>query len=514
MSRLRVRGAAALFLAISVWAGCGDTYRPVVIPNVPNPPDPKSFHSAFMIADNGAINSGSGMQIDVAGDTNVGVAPMGRGPVHAVVPPGGTHVLVANNLESTITTFTPGNSSVSLGAPGTIILPTDSLGRNAGPTFVTSQESAAAYVANTGNDSVSSLNLTSSLVSNTVFFPVGSTPVALAETPDAKKVYVVNQGTNSVSSINVVDMSVNPAITDASIASPVWAVVRGDSQRTYVLSSGSGDVTVIDATTDTVVSPGSPVSVGAGANYMVYDKRLDRLYVTNPALGTLTILNAGVDPPNPMVLATIDLTTGANPPCAGGCAAMSVAVLPDGSQAYVTALRTPGTSTSAVVSAINTLNNTVTKTFDVTSALAVASCASSRFRISTATSGDSSRLYVSGCDAGNVAIVDVSSNSLLVDLPAPVSAATPSTVKISSASQSGSKTTYAYTLTSGATLQVGESISISGMADAGNNGSFVIAALGTGSLTVVNAFGVNATGQGGSGVASIPQTPMFIVAGP
>lgn len=514
MSRLHVRGVAVLTVAISLWAGCGDTYRPVVIPNVPNPPNPKSSHAAFMISNNGAINPGSGMQIDVSGDTDVGIAFMGRGPSHAAVPPGGARVVVANTLENTITAFTPGNSSSSIGTPGTIILPTDSLGRVAGPTFVASQESAAAYVANTSNDSVSALNLTASQVSNTVFLPVGSTPVALTETPDGKKVYVVNQGTNSVSSINVVDMSVNPAITDASIATPVWAVARGDSQRVYVLSSGSGDLAVVDTITDTLVSPGSPVSVGVGANYMVYDNRLDRLYVTNPALGTLTILNAGVDPPIPMVLATINLTTGTNPPCAGGCAAMSVAALPDGSQAYVTALQVGGATTRTTVTAIDTLNNTVTKTIGLTSTPAVASCASSRFRISPAASGDSSRLYVASCDAGNVSILSVSSNSFLVELPAPVSAATPSTVSITAAAQSGANTTYTYTLTSGALLQVGESIAISGMQNTGNNGSFVIAALSSGTLTVVNPAGVSASGQGGAGVASIPQTPMFIVAGP
>jgi len=513
MSRLRVSGVVALLVSMSLWAGCGDTYRPVVIPNIPNPPNPKSSHAAFMISDNGAINPGAGMQIDVSGDTDVGVFFAGRHPSHAAVPPGGAHVLITNTLESTVTTLTPGNSTSSLGTPGTIGLPLDSLGRTAGPTFVASEESGAAYVANTGNDSVSAVNVTSSQVNNTVFFPVGSAPVALAETPNAQKVYVVNQGTNSVSSINVVDLSVNPAITDPSIATPVWVVARGDSQRVYVLSSGSGEVAVIDTTTDTLISPGTPVSVGAGANYMVYDNRLDRLYITNPALGTLTILNAGVDPPNSMVLATINLTTGTNPPCAGSCAALSVAVLPDGSQAYVSALKASGSTTKVSVTAIDTLNNRVTKTIGLPAAPAAAGCASSRFRISTAAAGDSSRVYVASCDAGNVSIINVASNSFLVQLPAPVSAATPSTVRITSATQSGSTTTYSYVLTSGAALQVGESMAVTGMDAVGNNGTFVISALGAGTFMVANPSGANAGTQNGAGVASIPQSPVFIVAG-
>src|SRR5437773_466515 len=45
-------------------------------------------------------------------------------------------------------------------------------------------------------------------------------------------------------------------------------------------------------------------------------------------------------------------------------------------------------------------------------------------------------------------------------------------VGITVASQSGSNTTYTYALTSGPALQVGKSIVITGMSNAGNNGTF------------------------------------------
>src|SRR2546426_308946 len=55
-----------------------------------------------------------------------------------------------------------------------------------------------------------------------------------------------------------------------------------------------------------------------------------------------------------------------------------------------------------------------------------------------------------------------------------------SIVSITAASEISPNDTYTYTLTSGPSLQVGQTIVISGMSDSGNNGPFSITALGTG----------------------------------
>jgi len=86
-------------------------------------------------------------------------------------------------------------------------------------------------------------------------------------------------------------------------------------------------------------------------------------------------------------------------------------------------------------------------------------------------------------------------------------------VSITAAVQSGGSTTYTYTLSSGAALQPGMRIVITGMADAGNNGTFYISSLGTGTFTVVNASGVTHSGQTGSGATDwTPQTGTAITA--
>src|SRR5205807_9128425 len=79
------------------------------------------------------------------------------------------------------------------------------------------------------------------------------------------------------------------------LSAPLWVATRSDSQRAYVLNSGSGTVSTIDTFSDIVLSN---VAVGAGANFMLYDPKLNRLYVTNPTAGTVGILDVSTDPPS------------------------------------------------------------------------------------------------------------------------------------------------------------------------------------------------------------------------
>jgi len=72
-------------------------------------------------------------------------------------------------------------------------------------------------------------------------------------------------------------------------------------------------------------------------------------------------------------------------------------------------------------------------------------------------------------------------------------------ISISAASQSGNQTTYTYTTTSPYTPVVGDYFTITGMADAGNNGTFIVNTTGAGIFTVTNPNGVTHSGQSGSG---------------
>jgi trimeric autotransporter adhesin len=90
-----------------------------------------------------------------------------------------------------------------------------------------------------------------------------------------------------------------------------------------------------------------------------------------------------------------------------------------------------------------------------------------------------------------------------------------SVLNITAASPGGSSTTtYTYTVTSGPPPNVGATVVIQGMVDGGNNGAFVITALGSGTFTVVNSGGVPASNQNGTGNVSINCNPDLIAVRP
>ena len=132
MSVRRVGWLAAMALATLLWASCGQVYRPVVIPVSTTPPNPANFHAVFGISNNVLSNPGTALQIDVSGDSTIGVANMGINPTHAAALPNNSRIFVASagSLDvggvDVVTAFTPaGDSSVAtgLGTPTIFTLP-------------------------------------------------------------------------------------------------------------------------------------------------------------------------------------------------------------------------------------------------------------------------------------------------------------------------------------------------------------------------------------------------------
>jgi YVTN family beta-propeller protein len=409
MTAVRWDGAGMVAALLLLCTACGETYRPVANPVIPPQPNPAFTHVVVVLSDNGANNPGASTTIDVSGDMATSQSKTGLQPVHAVLI-GGSQVYVADSLEDTISTF-----GVATPAPvETISLPSSCGSPPCSmPVFLASTETSEVYVANFVSNTVSAISTNSSVVTNNI--TVGTGPVALAETPDQNKVYVANEGSNgsggSVTAINTQDKTVvsNPPLASFGWVSPVWIVARSDSQRVYVLDAGSGLVVAIDAFLDSVVSS---VSVGVGANYMVYDPNLDRIYVVNPVANTVTLLDASTD----TLPATV--ITVANP--------KSVAALPDGTRFYVSSGTVSGGKVTSTVTVINTADFTVKTTIPIASVAAVCTV-KTWAELSIAAAGDSSRVYVANCDAGNTAIIQTSTDTVLVEMTAPFSAQPPPT---------------------------------------------------------------------------------------
>jgi DNA-binding beta-propeller fold protein YncE len=356
------------------------------------------------------------------------------------------------------------------------------------PVFLNSIESTAMYVANYNTNTISAINSTLNVVSNSA--AVGINPVSLAEakSQNGYKVYVANQGvsqaTSSISSVYSVTSGNNIALTPITVTgftgtNPVWAVARGDGQRVYVVTQGDGQLLTIDTAIDAVIGS---ASVGAGANFIFFDPNLNRLYVTNPVTSTVYVFSdtGGADD-TPVQLAMLSLS-GTSLCTATGCSAvtpLSVTALPDGSRFYVASYQTAsvcpdplaGTSGPCIVPSVTVFNaSNFTPEYSSGSTLTlltsppfatpvnnayqyavpqVAACgpatpppsttlyspAATRFRVFTAAAADGSRVYVSMCDAGAIAVINTTDNTnnetgstgtpadtLVTDLPAAFSA--------------------------------------------------------------------------------------------
>jgi len=560
----RLHRAVAVLLLGAIEVACSESYRPIVQPVLPPPPDPGAFHFVVAVATNGADvqaagvcspsgllppcqeDPGSASRIDVSGDTYSGEFKTGVGPVHAAITTDGSKLYVPNFREDTV--------SVTNNATSTV-LSTVSLPAGSEPVFVGTTDPGNMYVANYGNNTVSAINITSDVVTGTV--SVGAQPVALAEMPNFQKLYVANQGSGTVTSINVAGFTVRTTIPVG--ATPVWAVARSDSAKIYVLDN-SGTVYEIDTLTDAAVAvpviDSASVPLGVGANFMAYDPVAQRLYVTNPATGRVAILNTATDPNPPTVLKVIDLSLGPNAPCPTLCSPVAVTGIGDGSRAYIASYQlascldfqgNPFQCVNTQVAVMSTGNNTISKVIPTSASVPVdktnpTDCGPAtgppaaapwtpgyaRFRDFVASSGGGSttnfKVYVSQCDAGSVAVIDTYADNLAspphpadvytLSLAAPLSSFPPVQASVSGATFSSGSTTYAYTLASGPGLQVGMNVFVTGMLDSGNNGYFVISSLGLGTFTVANSGGVTVSNQNGTGLVMPPQNPIFVVAGP
>ena len=407
MTVSRAVRAIGVLCLLGLWLACGDYYRPVANPIIPNPPNPGASHIALVVTGNGVNDPGASTTIDVSGDVATSQATVGLVPVHAALVQKGTLVYVANSHDDTVSAFGP---STPLPVT-TISLPSGSL-----PSFVATTESATVYVANSGSNTIAAISTFNNVLTNTI--PVGVNPVTMAELPNGQKLYVANKGNGtgngSVSSINTIDQIPNPPISGTWI-SPVWVAVRSDGQRAYVLDSGTGNVSAIDTSSDAVINN---APVGVGADFMLYDPNLDRLYVTNPAGNQLLVLDASSD------TLTATPVTIAN--------AITVAALPDGTRVYVSSAGvTASASGSTVTSQVTVLDATdlsVKTTIPLTTVKLAPGCTAKAWsELFMAAAADSTRVYVGNCDAGNTAIIQTSNDTLLTQIASPVSAQKPAT---------------------------------------------------------------------------------------
>ena len=428
------------------------------------------------------------------------------------------------------------------------------------PVFVNTTESTRMYVADEGNGTISVIDTsTIAVVKTYAVAPANagsplplpdrnSRPVALAELPNGTKIYSLNSGTNSVSSINTLDGFINKVIPLG--GAPHWAVANPDNTHVYVIDS-TGTISVIDARTDAVVSSVSAGPGGPRPNHIAYDPIFNRVFATaanspQPSVSFFDVSGTSGNPNSMLVPhgpGTALITPAAGSTCASVPVPAAIAILGDGSRAYVASYQDDGTQLCTQATVINAAAGIVTKTVALAqtglpaNAVSQTNCDVSRFRVyatsSIGSTSSSFKVYVSQCDAGTVAIVDTFAVPTGPDphpaewlagwLASPVSSFPPTQVSITSAAfvpatgATQAQTTYGYSLLAGSPqVAAGMTVYVSGMANGTNNGGFVVTAVDTvnSTFTAANANGVSASAQSGTGSVAPPQNPVFLFAGP
>jgi len=325
---ISICGFALLLLAM----GCNDTLRQFIVP-VPQPNgDPGALAHAITLSTNPLPSSnGTDMHVDVTGDSGAGVVSLGINPVFLGLATNRAFVVNAGDAStpptlSVYTALLPQAGNVT-----TVTLP-NAAGK---PVAGASSSTGNIYIANNAANTVDVVSNGVLAVTSTINLPAGdSGPVMIAGNSSNNQVFVINQGSGTVSQISAIDNTVvSPSITVGS--NPIWGVMSTDGLFVFVVNQGSNNVSVIDTSLRTVIAT---VAVGASPNFAFYEPKLKRLYVSNTAGGTISVIKAdSISATNPPVNLKNIPVTGGNP--------TSVTALSDGSKAYAAIGNCPASPT-------------------------------------------------------------------------------------------------------------------------------------------------------------------------
>ena len=376
-------------------AGCGSQYRPVVSSINPVGPAAQPNKLAIAISTNvppvqttPATVAGPGLVtfVDFSGDTILDTTAIGINPYYLAVDANGgeaytlnsdgtlnsfpisTGLIASNVAQSTVP---PGAAPVSIYSQGTELYIAQP-GRASVGQYTSGTAPAIKVELPTGTGSIYTVGSTNGMRAYALAtgVPAGTTPTAPGTAA------AIETGTNSISAI--LPVGINPVYGVMSVDSSLSTL---PARRAFVLNHGSNTVTVINAQTnalDTFTVNGAvtnTIPVGVAPVWADLAPTLNELVVANQGNGstpgTLSIINIPLcseaslasnpncDTANPVdaagfgsVLANV--TVGVNP--------IMVAVLGDGSRAYVANAGNPALGIAGSVSVVNLTTNTVTAT--------------------------------------------------------------------------------------------------------------------------------------------------------
>jgi YVTN family beta-propeller protein len=187
-----------------------------------------------------------------------------------------------------------------------------------------------AWVANYGNKTVTTVNLATGEVGDTIPVPDAG-PNTVAFTPDGRTCYVANWGVDDCAGSTVTPVEVTEGGASGNVLpsiavgyNPNWVAITSDGATAYVANKGSNSITPIDVATHT-----------AGAPIIVPGPPIQMEIAPNGKLAYIAIAGSSIDAVVPMDLTVTPGTVGPAIALAGGSQPHWIAFTPDGTTAYV-----------------------------------------------------------------------------------------------------------------------------------------------------------------------------------
>ena len=233
-----LRLGLVLFVYV-ICSGCGETFRPIIIPNPPVFPNPLAAHSVLSINGNystATINNaltivplpGTAMSIDVSGDSDVSIQNLGIAPVLAAQQSAG-QVLVVNQAVTNLSP-PPTGCTVTVGVQNYNVCP-----------------------------SLSQLTFSGTVISGvaTISLPIGSAPTFVAVAPSSTTAYVTLPNLSEIAVINTTTS--NQVATIAMSTDEAWRLLTNNlSPERQAALTTSGDSVLLEVLRNTRAIIGSP----------------------------------------------------------------------------------------------------------------------------------------------------------------------------------------------------------------------------------------------------------------
>jgi YVTN family beta-propeller protein len=384
-TRWRLVQAGMAFTAVVLVAGCGNNYRPTVVPISSNGPAPQVTSYAVVVSSISPTTAGNATIIDYSGDSIMATAPIGPGPIAFSMSSSGVNGYTYNS-NGTLTEF-PVSSTLQ---PKQVQISTVSSTARLVNMF---SPIAGLWMPDLCGTVVSGVCQPSmdvfvgSPLAPIYNVPIAQTPVMMVGTGNAGGRYFgISQGAVSsttacntrssaspngvVTPIEVANYSTDPAIPVGQC--PVYATENTDGSRLFVLNRASDSISVINTINNTLddncpatnqdgqkinCPPNGTLQLPAGSGpvYAEFNSVTNQLVVSNYDGGTISVIDTSLDEygnDSPSFGTMFTIPVGNNP--------ASVTVLYDGSRAYT------ANQTDQSVSIVNLSSHTLEKTLPVT----------------------------------------------------------------------------------------------------------------------------------------------------